>query len=122
MKTNVRKKDKNLEDKDFLPSLEQQKEYILNNFDFDRVVYTMSLPVHKDYFSGHYGKWTMAIPGKTWLSIPSVAELQQFADTLLTGAIKHENSVYISHCGPFRVIKYYDHLILDFIIFSESYE
>ena len=119
----VREKSKSkvtFDDEYFLPDLEFQKQYILDNFDFERVVHTLHMKIHKDYDSNEYSEWKMAC--RNGYKVPDVAELKKLAIDLMNGAIKCKQENYYAHCGPFRIIKMYDRLILDFVITSWSYD
>lgn len=108
------------DDEYFLPDLEFQKQDILNNFDFERVVHTLHMKIHKDYNSNEYSEWKIVC--KNGPIIPDIVELKRLAIDLMNGAIKCKQNNYCARCGPFRVIKMYNRLILDFVITSWSYD
>lgn len=112
-------KKKNLENLDNL-SLSDQKKFILNHFDFDRVVHTMSKDVLKDYSTCTYHPWKMYINYE--YKIPSKDELRNLADQLLTSLINSKEKYHCCRTGPFRAIKFDTILILDFVMCSESYD
>ena len=112
----------NLTDEDFLPSLNAQKEDILQNFDFEYVLDVLLIPnIYKDPYTGIRTAWTL-YNGMHQVEYPTVATLKSIASNLLTGAIQCADPVYIGRCGPFRVIKAESRLILDCILTTWSYD
>lgn len=112
----------NLTDEDFLPSLNAQKEDILKEFDFEYVREVLTIPdIHKDPVTGFKTPWNL-YNGKGQIEPPTVETLKNIASSLLTGAITCQDPVYVARCGPFRVIKTDDRLILDCILTTYSYD
>lgn len=110
----------NFTDEEFLPSLEKQMEYILSTFDFEHVDKIMQMSVRKDPYTNEYGPWK--IVNERGFSIPTLKDLKDCAKHLMKSAIVNDEDVYITRSGPFRVIKAYDRLILDFVMTTASYD
>lgn len=109
------------DDEDFLPSLEDQLWNIVNNFDFDYVSKVMAMNIRKDSCTGEMVPWTTN-SSLTSASVPTVERLIASAIRLLKSAIDVDHDVYICRSGPFRVIKTYNRLILDFVLKTYSYD
>lgn len=109
-------KEVNYTDEDFLPTLEEQKEFILNNTNFKYIANVLQMPIKE-------GKtpWIVRYSNGT-ISIPDEEMLKSTADDLLSGAIKTDIDVYSCRFGPFRVTKLYSRLILDLCIYTMSYD
>lgn len=109
-------KEVNYTDEDFLPTLEEQKEFILNNTNFKYIANLLQMPIKE-------GKtpWIVRYSNGT-ISIPDEEMLKSTADDLLSGAIKADIDVYSCRFGPFRVTKLYSRLILDLCIYTMSYD
>ena len=120
MKTKQNVQISNFTDEDFLPTLFEQRDNILKNFDFVRVANTMAMNIYKDWNTNEYTPWRMSL--SYGFHIPSVDDLRIVAAKLMNSAIKCPKSIYISRTGPFRVIKAHGRLILDFVITSWSYD
>lgn len=103
-------------DEDFIPTLEEQKEYILNNTNFEYIANTLQMPIKESNTP-----WIIKYSNGTSI-IPDVKHLKSTSEHLLTMAIQAPTDLYISRFGPFRVIKAYNRLILDFCIYSMSYD
>lgn len=73
------------------PSLEEQKDYILQNFDFRHVHHVMRL---LDW------EWSM----ETKQRVPSFEEVFNFAEKELQNLIEHENLLE-TYCGGFLLSK-----------------
>ena len=106
-------------DEDFLPSFEDQMLDILDNFDFQYVANVMAMDIRKN-LEGQMVPWEVYISNNK--RIPTVEDLINFAIEDMRAAIKADNPVYISRSGPFRVIKAYNRLILDFCLKTHSYD
>lgn len=119
MKERKIKKRLDYTDEYFLPSLEDQMIDILDKFDFQYVANVMAMNVRKD-LEGQMVPWEIYISNKK--RIPTVKDLMNIAIKDMQAAIKADNPVYISRSGPFRVIKAYNRLILDFCLKTHSYD
>ena len=120
MKTKQNVQISNFTDEDFLPTLPEQRDNILENFDFTRVANTMAMNINKDWNTGKYSPWRIVV--SYGFHVPTVEDLKELATTLMNAAIDCSRSVYITRSGPFRVIKVHGRLILDFVITSWSYD
>ena len=120
MKTKQNVQISNFTDEDFLPPLPEQRDNILENFDFTRVANTMAMNINKDWNTGTYSPWRIVV--SYGFHVPTVEDLKELATTLMNAAIDCSRSVYITRSGPFRVIKVHGRLILDFVITSWSYD
>jgi hypothetical protein len=109
-------KEINYTDENFLPTLEKQKEFILENTNFEYIANVLQMPVKENKTP-----WIVKYSNKT-STIPDVNHLISTAEHLLTTAIQAPGSIYISKFGPFRIIKAYNRLILDFCIYTMSYD
>lgn len=110
----------NFTDEDFLPTLSEQRDNILKNFDFTRVANIMAMNIYKDWKTGQYTPWRMIV--SYGFHVSTVDDLKELATDLMNAAINHSQSVYVTRSGPFRVIKVHGRLILDFVITSGSYD
>ena len=119
MKERKIKKRLNYTDEHFLPPLGDQMLDILDKFDFQYVANVMAMSVRKD-LEGQMVPWEIYISNKK--RIPTVEDLMNIAIKDMQAAIKADNPVYISRSGPFRVIKAYNRLILDFCLKTHSYD
>ena len=117
-KQNVKKS--NFTDEDFLPTLCEQRDDILKNFDFVRVANTMATNIYKDWNTGKYVPWKISL--SYGFNVPSADELKVIAKSLMDAAIKCPRATYISRTGPFKVTKVHGRLILDFVVTSWSYD
>ena len=120
MKTKQNVQNSSFTDEDFLPTLPEQRDNILKNFDFTRVANTMAMNIYKDWNTGTYSPWRIVV--KYGYHVPTVEDLAELATDLMNVAIASSHSVYIIRSGPFRVIKAYGRLILDFVVTSWSYD
>lgn len=120
MKTKQNVQNSNFTDEDFLPTLSEQRDNILKNFDFTRVANTMAMNIYKDWNTGTYSPWRMVV--RYGYHVPTVEDLKELATDLMNVAINCSHSVYVTRSGPFRVIKVHGRLILDFVITSWSYD
>lgn len=119
MKERKIKKRLDYTDEDFLPPLEDQMLNIVDNFDFQYVANVMAMNIRKN-LEGKVAPWELFIYNKK--RIPTVEDLMNLAIKEMQAAIKADNPVYISRSGPFRVIKAYNRLILDFCLQTYSYD
>lgn len=106
----------NYTDEDFLPTLEEQKEFILNNTNFKYIANVLQMPIKESKTP-----WIVRYSNGMF-SIPDEEMLKSTADELLSGAIKADIDVYSCRFGPFRVTKLYKRLILDLCIYTTSYD
>lgn len=106
----------NYDDENFLPTLEEQKEYILNETNFEYIANVLQMPIKESNIP-----WVVRYSDGTF-RIPDTKMLKSTADDLLSGAIKADTDVYSCRFGPFRVIKAYNRLILDLCIYTMSYD
>ena len=106
----------NYDDENFLPTLEEQKEYILNETNFEYIANVLQMPIKESKTP-----WIVRYSDGTF-RIPDVKMLKSTADDLLSGAIKADTDVYSCRFGPFRVTKIYNRLILDLCIYTMSYD
>ena len=120
MKTKQNVQISNFTDEDFLPTLFEQRDNILKNFDFLRVANIMAMNIYRDWNTGTYSPWKIVV--RYGFHVPTVEDLKELATDLMNAAIDCSHSVYITRSGPFRVIKAYGRLILDFVITSWSYD
>lgn len=120
MKTKQNVQISNFTDEDFLPTLFEQRDNILKNFDFLRVANIMAMNICRDWNTGTYSPWKIVV--RYGFHVPTVEDLKELATDLMNAAIDCSHSVYITRSGPFRVIKAYGRLILDFVITSWSYD
>ena len=120
MKTKQKVHKSQFTDEDFLPTLVEQRDDILENFDFVHVANVMATNVYKDWETGKYGPWKIAM--NYGFHVPSADELKDIAKKLMDAAIKCSRATYISRTGPFRVTKVHRRLILDFVVTSWSYD
>lgn len=103
-------------DEDFLPTLEEQKEFILKNTNFEHIANVLQMPIKESNTP-----WIIRYSDGTF-DIPDEEMLKSTADDLLSGAIKADIDVYSCRFGPFRVTKLYRRLILDLCIYTMSYD
>lgn len=110
-----------------IPSLKEQKEDILQNFNFDDVAMIMSMPC-KRYNDNDkyptYSTWRMYHPKLGYIQY-SGSQLKELADSLLSQVISTyintgHDLIYVS-TGPFRAEYRYGILELMFIMDSYSY-
>lgn len=120
MKTKQNVQTSNFTDEDFLPTLPEQRDNILKNFDFTRVANIMAMNICKDWNTGQCSPWRIVV--RYGYHVPTVDDLVELATDLMNVAIHCSHSFYITRSGPFRVIKAYGRLILDFVITSWSYD
>jgi hypothetical protein len=120
MKTKQNVQISSFTDEDFLPTLPEQRDNILKNFDFIRVANTMAMNIYKDWETGQYYPWRITV--SYGFHVPTVDDLKELATNLMNAAINCSHSVYITRSGPFRVTKAYGRLILDFVVTSWSYD
>ena len=119
MKERKSKKRLDFTDEDFLPSLGDQMIDILDKFDFKYVANVMATNIRKQR-DGQMVPWEIYVSRK--YRVPTVEDLMNLAIKEMQAAIKADNPVYISRSGPFRVIKAYNRLILDFCLKTHSYD
>lgn len=119
MKERKSKKRLDYTDENFLPPLGDQMLNIIDNFDFKYVANVMATNIRKN-LEGQMVPWELFISNKK--RIPTVEDLMNLAIKEMQAAIKADNPVYISRSGPFRVIKAYNRLILDFCLKTHSYD
>ena len=120
MKTKQNVQISSFTDEDFLPTLPEQRDNILKNFDFTRVANTIAMNIYKDWKTGQYSPWRITV--SYGFHVPTVDDLKTLATDLMNAAINCSHSVYVTRSGPFRVIKAYGRLILDFVVTSWSYD
>ena len=108
-------------DDEFIPSLEEQKETILANFDFEHVANVMKMNIKKDYETGECSPWEIFFEN-TGFHLPTPERLKEYAITLLDSAISHKNKTTIETFGPFMVTKAFNRLYLYFVVESWSYD
>lgn len=120
MKTKQNVKNSNFTDEDYLPTLHEQRDNILKNFNFTQVANIMAMNIYKDWNTGQCTPWRIMV--SYGFHVPTVDDLKALATDLINAAIKCSHSVYITRSGPFRVIKAHGRLILDFVITSCSYD
>ena len=114
-----------------LPSLEQQKTDILKCFNFDLVAMVMNSACRAVYDdegipTGEYHQWRTYNKNKGALTQPTVEDLKQNADKLLTDVIKNYRRDggplnYIG-CGGFKACCRYGVLELEFVLESWSWD
>lgn len=121
MKERKSKKRLDYTDEDFLPPLGDQMIDILDKFDFKYVANVMAMNIRKN-LDGKMEPWEIHIPYTSHKRTPSAEDLMNLAIKEMQAAIKAANPVYISRSGPFRVIKAYNRLILDFCLKTHSYD
>ena len=119
MKERKIKKRLDYTDEDFLPPLGDQMIDILDKFDFKYVADVMATNIRKN-LDGQVVPWEIYISNKK--RVPTVEDLMIIAMKDMRAAINSDNPVYISRSGPFRVIKAYNRLILDFCLKTHSYD
>lgn len=112
------------------PSLEEQYEEIMKNFDFLHVQQMMTWEkarVEYDEDLNHigYDQWKMMIGEK--FKVPTVKELQDFASKQLKSAINFakknpRNKFYMTGSGPFKIVCRYGILELTCDFESWSYD
>ena len=111
-----------------IPSLKEQKEDILQNFNFDDVAMIMGMPCKRyndnDKYPA-YSTWRMYHPKLGYIQYSS-SQLKELADSLLSQVIgtyitTKDNLIYVS-TGPFRAEYRYGILELMFIMDSYSYD
>lgn len=114
-----------------LPSLEKQKAEILQCFNFDLVAMVMNSACQAIYddngvATGEYHQWKTYNIKEHKLTQPTVEELKQSADRLLTDVIKsyHQfhNPLHYIGCGGFKAICRYGVLELEFVLESWSWD
>ena len=121
MKERKIKKRLDYSDEQFLPSLYEQAQYILNNFDFQHVSEVMAMSIRKD-IQGNKHPWKITMRYLSEPVIPSETQLRMMALDMMIPAINTDKKVYITRSGPFRLIKAHNRLILDFVLKTESYD
>ena len=121
MKERKIKKCLDYSDEQFLPSLHEQAQYILNNFDFQYVSEVMATSIRKDIY-GNKHPWKITMRYASEPVIPSEMQLRMMALDMMIPAINTSEKVYITRSGPFRLIKVHNRLILDFVLKTESYD
>lgn len=114
-----------------LPSLEKQKADILKYFNFDLVAMVMNSACRAVYDdegipTGKYYQWQTYNKNKGTLTQPTVEDLKQNADELLTDVIKNYRRDggpfnYIG-CGGFKACCRYGVLELEFVLESWSWD
>ena len=114
-----------------LPSLEKQKEDILKYFNFDLVAMVMNSACRAKYDgdgmpTGEYYQWQIYNTDKGTLIQPTVEDLKQNADILLTDVIKNyrKNGGPLNYigCGGFKACCRYGVLELEFVLESWSWD
>ena len=114
-----------------LPSLEKQKADILKCFNFDLVAMVMNSACRAIYDdegmpTGEYHQWKTYNIDKGTLTQPTVEELKQNADKLLTDVIKNyrKNGGPLNYigCGGFKACCRYGVLELEFVLESWSWD
>lgn len=114
-----------------LPSLEKQKEDILKCFNFDLVAMVMNSACRAKYDddgmpTGEYYQWQIYNTDKGTLIQPTVEDLKQNADILLTDVIKNyrKNGGPLNYigCGGFKACCRYGVLELEFVLESWSWD
>ena len=114
-----------------LPSLEKQKEDILKCFNFDLVAMVMTSACRAKYDddgmpTGEYYQWQIYNTDKGTLIQPTVEDLKQNADILLTDVIKNyrKNGGPLNYigCGGFKACCRYGVLELEFVLESWSWD
>lgn len=114
-----------------LPSLEKQKEDILKYFNFDLVAMVMNSACRAKYDgdgmpTGEYYQWQIYNTNKGTLIQPTVEDLKQNADILLTDVIKNyrKNGGPLNYigCGGFKACCRYGVLELEFVLESWSWD
>ena len=114
-----------------LPSLEKQKEDILKCFNFDLVAMVMNSACRAVYDdegipTGEYYQWQIYNTDKGTLIQPTVEDLKQNADILLTDVIKNyrKNGGPLNYigCGGFKACCRYGVLELEFVLESWSWD
>ena len=108
-------------DDEFIPSLEEQKENILANFDFEHVANVMKMNIRKDYETGECSPWKIFFKD-IGLHLPTPARLKEYAITLLDSVISYKSKTAIESFGPFVVTKMFNRLYLYFVVESWSYD
>ncbi len=109
-----------------IPSLADQYENIMKNFDFDRVQEFMSWEKsHRTYDDDgnceSKSPWRMYCgPGE--YRIPTVEDLKECARSLLTRVMQSKEPVAYIATGPFKAILRYGMLELDCVIESWHYD
>lgn len=114
-----------------LPSLEKQKADILKYFNFDLVAMVMNSACRAVYDdegipTGKYYQWQTYNKNKGALTQPTVEDLKQNADELLTEVIKSyrqfHNPLHYIGCGGFKASCRYGVLELEFVLESWSWD
>ena len=114
-----------------LPSLEKQKEDILKYFNFDLVAMVMNSACRAKYDgdgmpTGEYYQWQIYNTNKGTLIQPTIEDLKQNADILLTDVIKNyrKNGGPLNYigCGGFKACCRYGVLELEFVLESWSWD
>ena len=114
-----------------LPSLEKQKEDILKYFNFDLVAMVMNSACRAKYDgdgmpTGEYYQWQIYNTNKGTLIQPTVEDLKQNADILLTDVIKNyrKNGGPLNYigCGGYKACCRYGVLELEFVLESWSWD
>ena len=114
-----------------LPSLEKQKEDILKYFNFDLVAMVINSACRAKYDgdgmpTGEYYQWQIYNTNKGTLIQPTVEDLKQNADILLTDVIKNyrKNGGPLNYigCGGFKACCRYGVLELEFVLESWSWD
>lgn len=114
-----------------LPSLEKQKADILKYFNFDLVAMVMNSACQAVYDdegipTGEYHQWRTYNKDKGTLTQPTVEDLKQNADRLLTDVIKNYRrdggSLNYIGCGGFKACCRYGVLELEFVLESWSWD
>lgn len=114
-----------------LPSLEKQKADIFKYFNFDLVAMVMNSACRAKYDddgmpTGEYYQWKTYNTDKGTLTQPTVEDLKQNADRLLTDVIKNyrKNGGPLNYigCGGFKACCRYGVLELEFVLESWSWD
>ena len=100
--------------------LAQQKSLILQTFDFQNVARVMDYDILVDPITGKYRPWYLY--GIAGLKSANSYELKDMAEKLLDFVIKDTASTSMARSGPFRAIKMYGKLYLDFVVSTSFYD
>ena len=100
--------------------LSQQKSLILQTFDFQNVARIMDYDILVDPATGKYHPWYLF--SRTGLKSATSYELKDMAEKLLDFVIKDPASTSMARSGPFRAMKMYGKLYLDFGVSTSFYD
>lgn len=111
------------------PSLREQRDDILKNFDFKTLAKVMALPCRPIYKDDNYEELVGYEPWRVYTKegfiVPDESELRQSAEILLNQvmvkSLKGDKYVFIA-CGPFKVTFRYGILELDAVLSSWSWD